>query len=181
MNRIVAKRLLIGLAACFFVISTILTFGCAGTKIQAEYERKDDSGHSKVEHKHKKGGPPAHAKAHGYRAKHQYRYYPSSNVYKDTERGIYFYLKGDMWEVGASLPLPLKEGLEESVSLELETDKPYIHHAEHAKKYPPKKAKLKKSKKGKKWAPIYRANVTLGQIIFCLPSRPKPGSGSSPI
>ena len=99
--------------------------------------------------KPKKNGPPAHAPAHGYRAKHQYRYYPSSNVYKDTERGIYFYLKGDNWEVGASLPLPLREGLGESVSLELDTDKPYIHHAEHVEKYPPKKSK---SKKKNKWA-----------------------------
>ena len=99
--------------------------------------------------KPKKGGPPAHAPAHGYRAKHQYRYYPSSNVYKDTDKGIYFYLKGDNWEVGASLPLPLRDGLGESVSLELDTDKPYIHHAEPVKKYPPKKSK---GKKKNKWA-----------------------------
>jgi hypothetical protein len=58
-------------------------------------------------------------------------------------------LKGDKWEVGASLPLPLREGLAESVSLELDTDKPYIHHAEHVKKYPPTKTKTKKKKK---WA-----------------------------
>ena len=43
MNRTTAKRLFIGLAACFFVISTILTFGCAGTKIKAKYETKDNS------------------------------------------------------------------------------------------------------------------------------------------
>ena len=139
MNRTVAKRLFIGLAACFFVISTILTFGCAGTKIQAEYERKDDSGHSKVEHKHKKGGPPAHAKAHGYRAKHKYRYYPDCSVYHDTERGLYFYIKGGNWEVGASLPNNLQMKLGESVSLELDTDRPYTLHADHLKAYPPGK------------------------------------------
>ena len=99
--------------------------------------------------KKQKGGPPAHAPAHGYRAKQQYRYYPSSNVYQDPERGLYFYLKGDKWEVGASLPLPLREGLGESVTLELDTDKPNIHHAEHVKKYPPKKSTPKKKKK---WA-----------------------------
>jgi len=99
--------------------------------------------------KSRKGGPPAHAPAHGYRAKHQYRYFPSNNVYQDTERGIYFYLKGGNWEVGASLPLPLQEGLGESVSFELDTDKPYIHHAEHVKKYPPKQSK---GKKKNKWA-----------------------------
>ena len=108
-----------------------------------------DQGQVKTKSKHKKGGPPAHAPAHGYRAKHQYRYYPSSNVYKDTERGLYFYLKGENWEVGASLPLPQREELGESVSLELDTDKPYIYHPEHVKKYPPKKSK---SKKKKKWA-----------------------------
>ena len=37
------------------------------------------------------------------------------------------------------------------VSLELATDKPYIHHAEHVKKYPPGQLK-KKQKKHKKWA-----------------------------
>ena len=42
----------------------------------------------------RRGGPPAHAKAHGYRAKHQYRYYPIvQKVYHDSERGLYFYLK----------------------------------------------------------------------------------------
>ncbi len=80
MNNTLAKRLFIGLAACFFIISTILTFGCAGTKIKAKYEKKGNSGYTKAEHKHKKNGPPAHAPAHGYRAKHKYRYYPDCSV-----------------------------------------------------------------------------------------------------
>jgi len=153
MNRSVAKRLLIGLAACFFVISTILTFGCAGTKIKAKYERKDDSGYSKAEHKHKhkKVGPPAHAKAHGYRAKHKYRYYPDCSVYLDTERGLYFYIKGGNWEVGASLPNKLQMRLGESVSLELDTDRPYTYHTDHAKQYPPGKMKKNKKNKKHKW------------------------------
>jgi hypothetical protein len=37
------------------------------------------------------------------------------------------------------------------VSLELTTDKPYIHHAEHVEKYPPGQLK-EKQKKHKKWA-----------------------------
>jgi len=131
----------------FFFSSTVFAGGSFTFKWGKDTETEQQQ--VKDKSKQKKGGPPAHAPAHGYRAKHQYRYYPSSNVYKDTERGIYFYLKGDKWEVGASLPLPLREGLGESVSLELETDKPYIHHTEHIKQYPPKKPK---SKKGKKWA-----------------------------
>jgi hypothetical protein len=144
------KCALIGLVAfCLVCFLTGSVF--AGGSFTFKWGNETNAAQQQVKNKskQKKGGPPAHAPAHGYRAKYQYRYYPSSHVYQDTERGIYFYLKGDKWEVGASLPLPLKEGLGESVSLELDTDKPYIHHAEHVKKYPPKKSKPKKKKK---WA-----------------------------
>ena len=149
MNSTPAKRLIIGLATCFFIISTILTFGCSGSKLKVKYEKEDHSGYSKAEpkHKHKKGGPPAHAPAHGYRAKHQYRYYPSQKVYHDSDRGLYFYLKGYNWEIGASLPSNVRADLGESVTIELDTDKPYVHNADHVKKYPPKKPKGKKHKK----------------------------------
>jgi len=103
----------------------------------------------KHKHKHKKSGPPAHAPAHGYRAKHQYRYYPSSKVYHDTRRGLYFYLKGDNWEVRASLPSKLQAGMGSYVNLELDTDKPYVHNAEHVKKHPPGHLKNKHKKKHK--------------------------------
>lgn len=96
----------------------------------------------------KKGGPPPHAKAYGYRAKHQYRYYPCRDVYHDPGRGMYFYLKGSGWEVGASLPTSLQEDLGAFVSLELDTDKPYEHHPEHVKQYP--KERFKPGKTGKK-------------------------------
>ncbi len=142
-----AKRWFLGLATCFFIISTLLIFGCAGTKIKAKYEKKDESRYSKAEHKHKKGGPPAHAPAHGYRAKHKYRYYPDCSVYHDSERGLYFYLKGVNWEIGASLPNNMRAGLGESVTMELDTDRPYVYNADHVKKYPPKKSKGKKHKK----------------------------------
>ena len=89
----------------------------------------------------KKGGPPPHAPAHGYRAKHQYRYYPHCNVYHDASRGVYFYLKGDGWAVGASLPLDLQSSLGASVSLDMDTDKPYEHNSEHLKQYPKEKYK----------------------------------------
>ena len=151
MNSTPAKRLFIGLATSFFIISTILTIGCTGSKVNVKYEKEDNSRYSKAEHKHKhkKGGPPAHAPAHGYRAKHKYRYYPDSSVYHDTERGLYFYFKGGSWEVGASLPHNFQMGLGESISLELDTDRPYTYHADHAKQYPPGKMKKSKNKKDK--------------------------------
>ncbi len=143
------KRLFI----CFLIGFFIFSFNgnaFAGGSIGIKWGKGSDSDQPKSVKKHKKGGPPAHAPAHGYRAKRQYRYYPSSSVYYDHGRKIYFYIKGDHWEVGASLPNHLRIGLGDSVSIELDTDKPYIHHVEHVKKYPPGQLK-KKNKKKHKW------------------------------
>jgi hypothetical protein len=148
------KRLAICFAIGFFTVSVLFAAGCAPKKVKVVY-KDGNQGYSEVGHKHeyeKKGGPPPHAPAHGYRAKHQYqyRYYPSRSVYYDTGRGLYFYLKGNNWEVGVSLPNNLRVELGDSVSIELDTDKPYIYHAEHVKKYPPGQMK-KKHKKKNKW------------------------------
>ena len=156
MNYNLIKRLTIYFTIGVFTVLALFVAGCAPKKVVVAYEKDGNHGHSEVghyKHKHKKkGGPPPHAPAHGYRAKHQYqyRYYPSRSVYYDTGRGIYFYLKGKNWEVGASLPSNLRVGLGDSVSIELDTDKPYIYHADHVKKYPPGQIK-KKHKKKNKW------------------------------
>ena len=131
-----------------FLIVSFSTDGFAGSSLSIQWGKGSQSGKHKAAENQKKQGPPAHAPAHGYRAKHQYRYYPSRSVYYDTDRGLYFYLKGDNWEVGASLPGSLRVGLGDAVDIELDTDRPYIHHAEHVKQYPPKQFKQKK--KGKR-------------------------------
>jgi hypothetical protein len=150
MNRNLTQRLLIYLAAVFFIISTLFTIGCAASKVKVEYEKENNSGYSEVNHKHKKGGPPPHAPAHGYRARHRYRYYHSCSVYYHCGRKLYFYLKGDNWEVGASLPSSIRVRLGEYVSMELDTDKPYVYHSDHVKRYPPGQMK-KTYKKKHKW------------------------------
>jgi hypothetical protein len=121
----------------------------AGGSFIFKWGQDTKSEQPQVKHKQKKGGPPAHAPAHGYRAKRQYRYYPSKKVYYDTDRGLYFHLKVDNWEVGASLPSHLRADLGESVTFELDTDKPYVHNSDHVKMYPPKKFK---GTKKKNWA-----------------------------
>jgi len=149
MNAKFLKRLV----SCFAIGLFVIVFNSnvfAGGSVSVQWGKGSDSGNPPVVEKHKKGGPPPHAPAHGYRAKHQYRYYPSRSVYYDTGRGLYFYIKGDNWEVGASLPNSLRVGLGDYVSMELDTEKPYIHHAEHVKKYPPGQMK-NKNKKNKKW------------------------------
>ena len=137
------------MAIGFFIVS-FSTDLFAGGSLSIQLGKGSKSDNREVTKKHKKQGPPAHAPAHGYRAKHQYRYYPARSVYYDTDRGLYFFLKGDNWEVGASLPGSLRVGLGDAVSIELETDKPYTHHAEHVKKYPSKQFKKKKKGKGKR-------------------------------
>jgi hypothetical protein len=147
MNYTLTKRLFIGLAIGFFTVSVIFTVGCTAKKIKVVYEKDGHSGYSVAGHKHKKGSPPPHAPAHGYRAKYRYRYYPSCSVYYDYGRKIYFFIKGDHWVVSASLPSHLRIRLHDSVNIELDTSKPYIHHAEHVRKYPPGQLKKKNKKK----------------------------------
>ena len=141
------KKMFIGPAIGFFAIFTIFAAGCAAKQIKVVHQKDGDSGYSEAGNAHGKTGPPAHAPAHGYRAKYQYRYYPGCSVYFDCGRKIYFYIKGDHWEFGASLPGELRISLGDSVNIELDTDKPYIYHAEHVKKYPPGQLKNKKKNK----------------------------------
>ncbi|WP_455207507.1 hypothetical protein [Kaarinaea lacus] len=91
----------------------------------------------------KKNGPPDHAPAHGYRAKHNYHYYPDSHVYFDIGRSMYFYLSDGAWKVSASLPGSLKLSLGSHVSIEMDSDKPYSKYSEHRSKYPPGHKKQK--------------------------------------
>jgi len=96
-----------------------------------------------------KSGPPPWAPAHGYRAKHKYRYYPSHYVYYDVDRGVYFYIEGDGWRVSARLPGRIHLDYADYVHLEMKTAKPYEYFADHRAKYPPGQAKKKKGKKRK--------------------------------
>lgn len=94
-------------------------------------------------------GPPAHAPAHGYRAKHRYRYYPDECVYYDMARRAYFYIDNGGWRMAVSLPGSIRLG-SSYISLELDTDEPYRYYHEHREKYPPGKMKKKYKKKHKR-------------------------------
>lgn len=135
--------------SCGVLVSINSTAFAAGS-ISIEWGKDGEPVKQKSAKKHGKTGPPAHAPANGYRAKHQYRYYPSHSVYYDTGRGLYFFLESDNWRMSASLPSKLKVSLGSYVDMELETGKPYVHHKEHVKKYPSGKMKKKKNKHKKK-------------------------------
>lgn len=143
MNRIVMTKLFILLSCVLFLFSFNSCITGGGIQIGGKPKPK--------------GGPPSHAPAHGYRAKHNYHYYPSAQVYFDLSREVYFYLEGGAWKMSISLPDYLNVKIGDYVSIDMDTDKPYTRYAEHKKKYPPgqlkKKNKGKKGKKGKgrKW------------------------------
>lgn len=88
--------------------------------------------------------PPPQAPAHGWRAKHQYRYYPNASCYYDTGRKLWFYIEYGGWRVGASIPAELKARLGSYVTIGLDTDQPYDDYEKHQKEYPPEKQKQKK-------------------------------------
>ena len=98
----------------------------------------------------KKPGPPAHAPAHGRRAKDAmtYHYFPGSQVYFNPANKKYHWLAGDSWKSGATLPRNLSSALGEHLILSLTGDSPQAHHSRILKKHPPKKGSGK-NKKGK--------------------------------
>ena len=138
-----------GIIAAAFIFS-----GCAvpgGADISVGWENPAPPNQSPRPAVTGRTGPPAHAPAHGYRAKHAYRYYPDQRIYYDTQRSVYFYLEKDGWRISASLPSHITLS-SNYVTVSMQTDKPYEYYDEHAKKYPPGKVKKKAKKKGKQWA-----------------------------
>jgi hypothetical protein len=133
MNRISLGLWLGALAFAFMVFSWT---GCAV-----------HTGGVVVEEKHK-DGPPPHAPAHGYRAKHSYYYYPSTYVYFDVTRKVYFYMEGSVWRTTVSLPDSIRVKLGDHVAIDMDDDEPYREFESHKKKYPP--GQMKKMEKGKK-------------------------------
>jgi hypothetical protein len=124
-------------------------FGCASTRGAVGVGWGNSSPDYDVQGAHK-NGPPPHAPAHGYRAKHCYRYYPANEVYYDTGRRIYFYIEGGAWVADALLPYHLRVSLGQYKTVELYSDTPYEYHktykSKEKHKVPPGQAK-----KGKNW------------------------------
>jgi hypothetical protein len=147
MNYRTLNKMLFLFGILLFLFSFSACTTTSGT-VGYKWGQGTDSGHPHDIKNTKKKGPPAHAPAHGYRAKHKYRYYPASSVYYDTNRNLYFYLEGPNWRISASLPHAIQVGLGGHVSIEMDADKPYISYEEHKHKYPP--GKFKKNGKKKK-------------------------------
>ena len=132
----------------FLLLGCFLFFfleGCAGTGITIGKGPSQEPSPA-----YKKGGPPPWAPAHGYRAKHRYRYYPSSRVYYEKERGVYFYYRNGEWQVSVSLPTSLRLDVGDYVTLEMDTDRPYEYDNDVVRRYPPGQLKKQEKHKWKK-------------------------------
>lgn len=81
-------------------------------------------------------GPPPWAPAHGFRRNRAYYYYPGSNVYYRPADRMWIYLDGRDWRVGASVPTSIRVNFDRSVSLTMETDRPYEFHDHVRSRYP---------------------------------------------
>jgi len=132
-------------SAIMLALSCAPTAGAPGGSVTLQWGNPDTPDHPPGDApKVKKGGPPPHAPAHGYRAKHQYRYYPCCQTYYDPGRSAWFYIKTGQWTVGASIPSGLHAQLGPYVNLSLDTDHPYEHFDEHQRDYPAEKYKKQK-------------------------------------
>jgi hypothetical protein len=123
---------------CAIGLCLIANAGCHSTRVAVGNEpayRHEPPPPSRA------SGPPPWAPAHGHRAKHQYRYYPSSHVYYDTGRSLYFYYGGGKWEASMSLPSTIRIDVNEYASLEMDTHEPYRYHADVVKRHPPGRQK----------------------------------------
>jgi len=96
---------------------------------------------------HRGKGPPAHAPAHGYRAKHSYRYYPNAKVYFDVDKKLYFYLHQGNWLSAPKLPALPGFDPQDFVPLELATDSPFKLFEQHVQQFSAGKSKKSAGKK----------------------------------
>jgi hypothetical protein len=133
-------------------VMLLFAIGCASTQGAFEVGWGNPAPQPEVQISHK-NGPPPHAPAHGYRAKHNYRYYPANEVYYDTGRRIYFYIEGGDWVADALLPYHLRVSLGGYETVEMYADTPYEYHQRYKSKgrYKVPPGHAKKDKNGDKY------------------------------
>jgi len=73
----------------------------------------------------------------GHRGDYYYNYYPDSGVYYDRGRSLYFFHHEGQWRESPSLPPTFHLDKERHRELHLDTDKPYMHHPDVSKRFPP--------------------------------------------
>jgi len=65
----------------------------------------------------------------------------------DTGRKLFFYYNGEKWMTTTLLPAEVRVDWKSYVVLDMDTDKPYRHHAEVVRKHPPRQPKKQEGTK----------------------------------
>ena len=81
-------------------------------------------------------GPPPWARRHWYRRDYAYYYYPGCDVYYRPSDHMWFYLDGGNWRTSVRLPDSVTIDFGNSVSLTLESNKPWIYNDRVVAYYP---------------------------------------------
>ena len=68
--------------------------------------------------------------------KHQYHYYPTTQVYRDCEADRWIWPSGESWKYGKTLPRSIDLGDEIPFVIELTGDDPAAQHASVSDQYP---------------------------------------------
>jgi len=82
-------------------------------------------------------GPPPHHHYHPHH--HDYYYYPGVRVYFHFTTGHYFYFHKKHWIRARVLPPHIHLDPRERVRIRIDTDKPYLKHKAHKRRYVPLK------------------------------------------
>ncbi len=143
------KCIAVFLSVCFFSFSAFVIPATA-----YDFDVKINIGSGKpAASQPQKASPPPWAPAHGVRAKYQYDYYPDAEVYFDPGRSIWFFFHLGEWVTRGGLPERLKIQLKAKLTLDMDNDRPYLHHSKvkgrHPGKVKVKPEKTKKKGKGK--------------------------------
>jgi hypothetical protein len=153
MNYSALKKIILLLAAALFLFSFD---ACSTARGPVGFEREQGvrNGYRDEVKKTKNKKVLPNTPSHGYLATYQYRYYPNCRVYYDDHRKLYFYLESLNWQISASLPNDIQERLDDYVSIETDTDNPYIYYKEHQRKYSPAQAVWGETSKTTPWQHI---------------------------
>jgi len=81
-------------------------------------------------------GPPPWSPGRVFRRNRAYYFYPECNVYYRPADRTWFYLEGSNWRAGVTLPTYVSIDFGRSVSLTMETDRPYVYHQHVVSRYP---------------------------------------------
>jgi len=82
------------------------------------------------------GSPPHSRPAYYY--PYGYYYYPSLMIYFQYATGFYYYPSGRVWLRTRVLPPHFRLDSKERVHLDIKSDRPYLYHNNHIKKYKPR-------------------------------------------